>query len=115
MVEGMSVVVNVMLGFMIVMSTPCLVQPIGAHSGDLMYFGSFCFRGGLGFLNFDDICMYVVNKQFVLLDVASNPVYVDLKYNEISLNFTSGYVGLCGVCIHVVVLGLLERLSWYLM
>ena len=30
--------------------TPCLVQ----H----MYFGSFYFRGELGFLNCDDICMY---------------------------------------------------------
>ena len=31
-------------------------------------------------------------------------VYVDLKYIEISLTFTAGYVCLCGVCIHVVVL-----------
>ena len=30
-----------------------------------MYFGCFDFRGELGFLNYDDICMCVVNKQFV--------------------------------------------------
>ena len=27
-----------------------------------MYFGCVCFVGELGFLNFDDICMCVVNK-----------------------------------------------------
>ena len=31
-------------------------------------FGSFCFRGELGFLNCDDIYMCVVNKQFELLE-----------------------------------------------
>ena len=31
-------------------STSCLVQPIGMHSGEVMYFGCFCFRGDLGFL-----------------------------------------------------------------
>ena len=39
--------------------TSCLVQPIGTHGGEVMYF-----RGELGFLNCDDICMCVVNKQF---------------------------------------------------
>ena len=33
-------------------------------------------------------------------------MYLDLKYNEISLNFTDGSVCLCGVCSHVVVIGL---------
>ena len=28
---------------------PCLVQPIRAHGGEVMYFGSFSFRGELGF------------------------------------------------------------------
>ena len=37
--------------------TLCLVLPIGAPGGERMYFGSFCFRGELGFLNCDDICM----------------------------------------------------------
>ena len=33
----------------------CLVRPIGAHGGEVMYIGSFCFRGELGFINYDDI------------------------------------------------------------
>ena len=40
--------------------TSCLVQPIGAHCCEVMYFGCFGFRGGLGFLNCDDVCMCVV-------------------------------------------------------
>ena len=62
--------------------------------------------------------MCVVNKQFELLEFVLNSVYVDPKYNEISLTFTAGYVylcGVCGVCGHVVVLGLSVKLSWYLM
>ena len=47
--------------------TPCIVQPISTHGGEVMYFGCFCFRGELGFLNCDDIGMCVVNKQFKLL------------------------------------------------
>ena len=42
-----------------------------------------------------------------------NSVDIDLKYNEISLTFTTGSVCLCGVCSHVVILGLSVRLSWY--
>ena len=38
--------------------TSCLVQPIGAHCFEVMYFG---FKGELGFLNCDDVCMFVVN------------------------------------------------------
>ena len=75
-----------------------------------MYFGRFCFRGELGLLNCDDICMCVVNKQFVF-----NSVYVDLPCDEISLTFTAGSVCLCGGCSHVVVFGLSVRLSWYTM
>ena len=67
-----------------------------------MYFGSFCFRGELGFLNCGDICMCVVSKQFELLEFGLNSVYVDLKYNEIYLTFTAGYVCLYGVYSHVV-------------
>ena len=69
-----------------------------------MYFGCFGFRGELGFLNCDDVCMCVVNKQF-------ESVYVDLQYDEISLTFTAGPVCLCGVSSPVVVLGLFVRLS----
>ena len=47
----------------------------------------FFFRDELGFLNSDNIGMCVVNKQFELLRVVFNSVYV-----EISLNFTAGFV-----------------------
>ena len=44
------------------------MQTIGTHGGEVMYFGCVCFRGELGFMNCDDICMCVVNKQFELLE-----------------------------------------------
>ena len=37
--------------------TLCLVQPIGAQGGEIMYFGTFCFRGELVFLKCDDIAV----------------------------------------------------------
>ena len=43
-------------------STLCAVQPFCAHGSEVMYFWSACFRGELGFLICDDICMCVVNK-----------------------------------------------------
>ena len=72
--------------------TSCLVQPIGAHCCEVMYFGCFGFRCELGFLNCDDIYMCVVNKQFELLEFVFDFVYVDLQYDEISLTFTAGSV-----------------------
>ena len=42
--------------------TSCLVQPIGVHCFEVMYYGYFDFRGEFGFLIIDDICMCVVNK-----------------------------------------------------
>ena len=45
--------------------------------------GCFDFRGELGFLNCEDICMFVVNKQFELLEFDFDSVYVDLQYDEI--------------------------------
>ena len=59
--------------------TSCLVQPIGKHGGEVMYFGCVCFRGELGFLNCDAICMCVVNKQFEVLEFVFDSVYVDLQ------------------------------------
>ena len=53
--------------------TSCLVQPIGAQCCEVMYFGCFGFRGELGFLNCDDICTYVVNNQFELLQFVLIP------------------------------------------
>ena len=91
--------------------TSCLVQPIGAHCCEVMYFGCFGFRGELGFLNCDDVCMCVVNKQFEFLEFVSESVNVDLQYDEISLTSTAGSVCLCGVSSPVVVLGLFVRLS----
>ena len=78
--------------------TPFLVQPIGMHGGEVMYFGCVCFKGELGFLNCDDICMCVVNKQFELLKFVFYSVYVDLRYDENSRTFAAGSVSLCCVC-----------------
>ena len=69
-----------------------------------MYFWCFGFWGELGFLNCDDVCMCVANKQF-------ESAYVDLQYDEISLTFTAGPVCLCGVSSPAVVPGLSARLS----
>ena len=77
-----------------------------------MYFGCFAFRGELGFLNCDDVCMCVVNKQLELLEFVSESVYVYLQYDEISLTFTAGPVCLCGVSSPLVVLALFVRLRW---
>ena len=56
-----------MLYLMSVMNDPCIVQPISAHGGKVMYFGRFWFRGELVFLNCNNICMCVVNKHVELL------------------------------------------------
>ena len=93
--------------------TSCLVQPIVAHCCEVMYFGYFDFRSELGFLNCDNVCMCVVNKQFEHLEFVFVSVYVDLQYDDIYLTFTAGYVCLCGVCKPVVVLCLSVRLLWY--
>ena len=60
--------------------TSCLVQAIGTHRGEVMYFGCVCFRGEPDFLKCDDICMCVVNKQFEPIDFVFDSVYVDLQY-----------------------------------
>ena len=106
----MSVVVNV-ISNECNEPTSCLVQPIGAHCCEVMYFGCFGFRGEHGFLNCDDVCMCVVNKQFEFLEFVSESVNVDLQYDEIYLTSTAGSVCLCGVSSPVVVLGLFVRLS----
>ena len=93
--------------------TSCLVQPIGTHGGEVMYFGCVCFRDVLGLLTCDDICTSVVHKQFEILEFGFDPIYVDLQYDEIYLTSTAGSVYLWCVCSHVVVFGLSVRLSWY--
>ena len=75
----MSVVAHVMLSLMGVMSpTPALCKPIGTNGGEVMYFGSACFRGENGSLKCDYICMCVVNKHFELLEFVFYSVYVDM-------------------------------------
>ena len=108
MIEGMYVVVNGMLSLMSVMSPPpALCKPTVAHCCEVMYFGCFDLRGELGFLNCDDICMCVVNKQFELLEFVFESVYIHLQYDEIYLTLTAGSVCLYGS--PVVVLGLSVR------
>ena len=46
----------------------------------------------------DDIFMCVMNKHFELLKFVFYSVYVNLKYDEISLTFTAGSVCF-GICI----------------
>ena len=66
-VKGMSVVVNVMVSQTSVMSPPSVMCDISVHTVvKLCTFGSFCFKGELEFLNCDDLCMCVVNKQLEL-------------------------------------------------
>ena len=38
-------------------ATPCLMQPIGTHDGEVMYFGCVCFIGELSFLNCYDMLL----------------------------------------------------------
>ena len=73
----------------------------------------FLLWGELSFLNCDDIYMYVINKQFELIEFVFESVHVDLQYDRIYFTFTAGYVCLCGLCRHVTVLGMSERLSSY--
>ena len=64
----MSVAVNVMLSLMSVMSPPPALCNLSARIVvKLCTLGSVFFRGELGFLNCDGICMCVVNKQLELL------------------------------------------------
>ena len=110
MVEGMSVVVNLMLSLMSAMSPHPALWNLSALS---VYYPCVCFEGELGFLNCDDVCMCVVNKQLELLEFVFDSVHVDLQYDEIYLTFTVGSVSLCCVCSDVVVFSLSIRLSWY--
>ena len=76
-------------------TTPCLVRLIGTHSGEVMYIRCVCFGGELGFMNCDNICKCVVNKQFELLEFVFDSVYVDLQYNDFSHFY-------CWVCVLVL-------------
>ena len=107
MVEGMSVVVNVM-SLKSVMSPYHVLCNLSVRTVvKLCILGVFA----LGVIC-DDICMCVVNKQFKLLEFVFESE-VDLQYDEIYLTFIALSVSLCSVCRHVVVFGLSVRLSWY--
>ena len=93
------------IGRMYVCCSECNV--VSNECSEVMYFGCICFRYELGFLNYDDICMWVMNEQFELLEFVFDFVYVDLQYDKI------WYVSLCCICSHVVVFGLSVRLSWF--
>ena len=68
------------------------------HGGHVMYFGSACLRGELGFLNCDVIYMCVVDEQFELHEFVFDSGDVDLQYDEIYVTFTAG------VCVIVLCL-----------
>ena len=115
MIEGMYGERHVMLSLISVINPPPALCNLSARTVVKVctLFWCVCFRCELGFLNCDDICMSVVNKQFLGPRGCFDSVYVDLQYTEISFTFTAGSVSLCCVCSHVVVFGLSVRLSEY--
>ena len=83
------------------------MQPIVAHCCEVMHFGWFDFRDELGFLNCDDVCMCVVNKQLELLEFVLSPSMLTCSM----VRFLSLLLlGMCD-CSPVVVLGLSVRLT----
>ena len=78
--------------------TSCLVQPIGAHCCEVMYFWCFGFRGELGFLKCDDVCMCVVNKQFELLEFVCSNRHSLQAPNDTSYKRWSCHSGLKLMC-----------------
>ena len=76
MVEGMSLVVNVILSLMSVMSPPHALCNLSART----------------VVKCVDIGMCVVNRQFELLEFIFDLIYLDLQYDEIYLSFTARYV-----------------------
>ena len=102
MVESMSIVVNVMLSLISVMSPPPALCNLSLRTVvKLRTLGVLT----LGVSLVSGIVMMsacVVDKQFELLEIVFTSVYVDMQYDEISLTFTAGYVCWCGVCSPVV-------------
>ena len=82
--------------------TSCLVQPIVPHCCEVMYLWCFDFRGELGFLNCDYICMCVLNKQFELLEFVVCPFMLTCSM----MRFLSLLLLDMCACSPVVVLGL---------
>ena len=91
-------IVNVMLSLPSVMSPPTC-RPIGAKDSKVIYFGSFCFSGELGFLNCDDICMCVVNKQFEFPWF----IFISVYFTSITRFLSLVLLALCACVVHVVI------------
>ena len=111
MVESMSVVVNIMLSPISVMSPPPALYNLSVRTVvKLCTLGVFALGATLvSWIVMTSACVLWIS----ILSSSSlflNSVYDDLKYTEISLIFTAGHVCLWG-CNHVVVLGLYVRLS----
>ena len=108
-VEGMSVVVNVMVSLMSVMSPPASLWNLSVRTAVKL-----CILGvlasGVSLVSLI-VMISAVNKQFELLEFVFGSVYADLQYDEISLTFTAGPVCLCDVSSPAVVFGLFVRLS----
>ena len=77
------------------------MRPVGAHGGEVVYFWSICFKGDLAFLNCDDICMCVVNKQFEFLEFVYDSVcrVVLVPYVDAVVAVTRIRVLLCCMCV----------------
>ena len=73
--------------------TPCLVKPIGVNGGEVMYL---FFLGELGFLNYDDICMYVVNNSLSSTSLFLIPFMLTCRFLSLLLQ------GLCACVVSVV-------------
>ena len=114
MVEDISVVVSVMLSLMSVMSPPPALCNLSARTVVKLCIFGVCFRGELVFLNFYDISMCVVNKQFELIEFFIIPFMLTCSMMRF-LTFNAWYGSLSCVCSHVVVFGLSVSLSWYSM
>ena len=75
--------------------TPALCNLSVRTVVNLCTLGVLALGGGLGFLNCDDICMCVVNKQFELLEF----VFIPFLLTCSMMRFLSVLLlGLCGVC-----------------
>ena len=79
--------------------TFCLMQPISTHGGKIMYFWCVCFRGELGLLNCDAICMCVMNNQFELIEILI-PFMLTCSMKII---FSLLLLGLCSCVVSVVI------------
>ena len=80
--------------------TSCLVQPIVAHCCKVIDFGCFSFMGELSFLNYYDICMCLVNKQFELLEFVLIPFMLTCS---MMIFLSLSLLGMCA-CVECVVL-----------